>query len=244
METSQDRFLDGRIVARQPLHGFRSGTDSVMLAASVPAQPDDDLLELGSGAGIASLCLAARVPACSICGVEQISDLVDLARENARANRLESRLCFERADALDLPAHWRRSFGHVFCNPPFHGDEGHASPSIQRALALQDAGRLRDWLAAGLKRVRAGGTLTVIVRGDRLGEILRAIPPHGTAILPLWPHAGIPAKRVIVQIRKNSRAPLMLLAGLVLHDANGCYTDDAEAVLRHAGSLAVGTPRL
>jgi tRNA1(Val) A37 N6-methylase TrmN6 len=37
---------------------------------------------------------------------------------------------------------------------------------------------------------------------------------------------------VIVQLRKASRAPLRMLHGLVLHNAYGSYTDEADAVLR------------
>ena len=241
---STDRFLDGRVVASQPVDGFRSGLDAVMVAAAIPALEGDEVFELGSGAGTASLCLAARVPACRVFGIDVVQDLVELARENARTNHMESRVHFVQGNALDLPVDYRRSFDHVFCNPPYHGREGNPSPNTKRALALQDENRLGDWLAAGLRRVVSGGTLSAIIRADRLGEALHALPPRGIAILPLWPRAGEAAKRVIVNTTMNSRAPLALLAGLVLHEEDGRYTEQAEAVLRHAGSLAVGSPRL
>ncbi|MGH6876990.1 MAG: tRNA1(Val) (adenine(37)-N6)-methyltransferase [Rhizomicrobium sp.] len=244
MESSEDRFLDGRILARQPLDGFRAGIDAVMLAAAVPASSLDELLELGSGAGIASLCVASRVPDCSICGVEIASGLVELARANACANHMEQRLSFQCADVLNPEADLRRGFDHVFCNPPFHGKNEKASPDEARARALRDDGRLGEWLAAGTNRTKAGGTFTAIIRTDRLGEVLRGLPTRGVAIFPLWPRAGDVAKRAIVQLHKNSRAPLTLHAGLVLHERDGRYTDNAEAVLRRAGSLALASPRL
>jgi tRNA1(Val) A37 N6-methylase TrmN6 len=40
-----------------------------------------------------------------------------------------------------------------------------------------------------------------------------------------------------VQARKASRAGLRLLPGLVLHEADGRYTDKAEAVLREGAAL-------
>jgi len=243
-QTSSDRFLNGRVIASQPLTGFRSGLDAVMVSAAVPARADDEVLELGSGAGIASLCLAARIPECRVCGIELFPELVDLARANACVNRMEGRVTFEHGDVLDPPRDWRRDFDHVFCNPPFHDDDGERSPHAGRAVALQDTGTLGDWLAAGLKRVRAGGTMTAIIRADRIGETLGTLPVFGIVVFPLWPRVGNVAKRVIVQATKNSRAPFVLDAGLVLHSADGRYTDDADVVLRHAGSLAVGSPRL
>ena len=242
MEWSEDRFLGGRIVVRQPLDGFRSGTDAVMLAAAVPPNAGDELLEIGSGVGVASLCLAARVDGCTIAGVEVAAELVALAQANARLNQLDQRVRFEPADGLRLPQHLRKSFDHVFCNPPFHGSAGEISPNEDRARALIDRDGLGRWIATALARVSAGGTLTLILRADRLGEALQALPQHGVTIFPLWRRERAPAKRTILQIRKSSRAPPVLLPGLVLHDESGCYTPEADAVLRGAASLALLTP--
>jgi len=61
---------------------------------------------------------------------------------------------------------------------------------------------------------------------------------QGIALIPLWPARDAPAKRIIVRAQMNSRAPLQLLAGVVLHDADGRPTPEAEAILRHAGALS------
>jgi len=106
-----------------------------------------------------------------------------------------------------------------------------------QALALQDGGRLADWLALGLKRTASGGTFTAILRADRLAEALAALPERGVAVFPLWPRAGQPAKRVILQVRQGARTPLQVLAGLVLHAADGTYTAEADAVLRQGAGL-------
>jgi len=232
-----DRFLGGRIAADQSGAGFRSGLDAVMLAAAVPAGAGESVLELGSGAGVASLCLAARVPGCEVWGLEIDADLARLANANAQANNVADRVHFVAGDALAPPQALRREFHHVFCNPPFHQAEGQASPDPARALALHDQGALAGWLAAGLKRTISGGSFTAILRADRLSEALAALPERGTVILPLWPRAGEAAKRVIVQSRKGGRAPLVLLPGLVLHEAGGDYTPEADAILRGRAGL-------
>jgi tRNA1Val (adenine37-N6)-methyltransferase len=236
---TEDRFLGGRIVAKQPADGFRSGLDAVMLAAAVPAAGGEDVLELGCGAAVAGLCLAARVQGCTITGIDSEAFLVSLAGDNARTNTMASRFTFVAADALSAPPELRRNYDHVFCNPPFHDGTGPRSPSRARATALHDDGQLRKWLASGLKRVRGKGSFTVIVRADRLGQVLADLPPYGVTVFPLWPSEDKPASRIVVQIRKNSRAPPCLLPGLILHEKDGRYTPEADAVLRHAGSLAL-----
>ena len=63
----------------------------------------------------------------------------------------------------------------------------------------------------------------------RLGEIV---------VFPLWPGAeNEGARRIVVRGRKDIRTPTRLLAGLVLHRADGRFTATAEAVLRGGEGL-------
>jgi tRNA1Val (adenine37-N6)-methyltransferase len=226
---TEDRFLGGKLALRQMKDGFRAGLDAVMLAAAVPARTGDEVLELGSGAGTASLCLAARVPGVEITGAEIESALVTLSNGNASANGLGEAAVFVTVDVLDLPPDMRRDYAHVFSNPPFHDGEG--------APATHDAGELADWLTVGVKRTASGGTFTCILRADRMGEALAVLPQTGVKVFPLHPRDGIAAKRVILQIAKGSRAPFAMLHGLVLHQADGSYTAEADAVLRGEAGL-------
>ena len=236
-----ETFLDGKVKVAQPESGFRSGLDAVMLAAAVPAQAGQTALELGAGAGTASLCLLARVPGLALTGVEIDKSLTALAGDNAAANGLQAD--FACADIFALPSELKRDFDQVFCNPPFHG-EGQVSPNEMRATALMDQGRLEDWLRIGLQRTISGGFFTAILRADRLNQALAALPEKGVAVFPLWPKAGEAAKRVIVQARKGSNAPFVLLPGLVLHQVNGAWTPEADDVLRRGNPLALTGGRL
>lgn len=236
---SKDKFLGGRVVLEQPETGFRAGLDAVMLAAAVPAVPGGEVMELGSGAGTACLCLASRVDHLRVKGIEIDPDLAALAGTNAEANGLSEWVRFVASDVFALPACLKRPFDHVFCNPPFHGEDGEAAPDPARARALQDGGKLKDWLVTGLKRTVSGGTFTAILRADRLGEALAALPGRGMTVFPLWPKLGVAAKRVILQVLAGSRAPLAMRPGLVLHQEDGSYTPEAEAVLRGGGRLSL-----
>lgn len=241
---SEDRFLDGRINVRQPIGGFRSGLDAVILAAAIPDCDGGEMLELGAGAGAAALCVASRLPSVGITAVEIDAELVALAADNARRNAMGGRVRFEQGDVLALQPALKREFAHVFANPPFHGSEGLPAPDEARRRARQDFGTLAEWLETGVRRTASGGTFTTILRADRLGEALAALPPTGVLVFPLWPRAGEPAKRILLQIRKAARSPLMLQPGLVLHDEDGHFTPQAEAIFRGRTSLALGQPRL
>lgn len=235
MTDGREYFLGGQVMVRQSQHGFRAGLDAVMLAAAVPARAGEDVLELGAGAGTASLCLARRSDGVRVRGIEIDPELVALAGENAEANGMAERATFVAADVFDLPSELRRPFSHVLCNPPFHDAAGETAPNPGRARALQDNGTLTSWLTVGLKRTVSGGSFTAILRADRLSEALGALPDRGLSVFPLWPRAGEPAKRVLIQVQQGSRRPLRLLSGLVLHQADGRYTPEADAVLRGEG---------
>jgi tRNA1(Val) A37 N6-methylase TrmN6 len=220
----------------QPKRGFRAGHDTVLLAASVPAEPGSRVLELGAGAGVASLCLAARIPGATVLGIEVVTDLVALANENAARNGMASRVRFEMGDVLQPDR--LGPFDHAFFNPPFYPASGQESPTAARDRATRDADlALPEWMGAALSAVVDGGTVTAIVRADRAAELLSAAQGLAAILFPLFPHAGEGPKRTIVQVLKGRAGPLRTAAGLVLHQANGRNTDTAEAVLRAGTAL-------
>lgn len=243
---TEDAFLGGRLTIRQPARGFRSGHEAVLLAASIPAVGRAHALEAGLGAGVASLCLLARVPGVSATGLEAHGDMAALAAANAHSNGLADRLEVV-VGMIEAPPEGlrRRSFDHVFANPPFlEAGEGAAAPDEMRALArLGPEGTLKAWVDFCVRRTASGGTVTLLHRADRLDRMLEALGGRCGAVhvFPLWPKAGQPAKRVLLRAIKGARAPLTLLPGLVLHAADGRYGEEAEAVLRTGAPLAALT---
>ena len=73
---TEDRFLGGQVLLRQPAGGYRAAIDPVLLAASVDARSGERVLEAGTGHGAAAICLAHRVRDCRVSGIEVQPDLV------------------------------------------------------------------------------------------------------------------------------------------------------------------------
>jgi tRNA1Val (adenine37-N6)-methyltransferase len=242
---TDDHLLGGRVSYSQPAEGFRAGIEPVFLAAAIPARRGERVLEGGSGAGAALLCLSARVTGVQGVGVERDPCLVSLAARNAKAN-CAAGLSFFVADVAAMPlAHGAGpsagTFDHAFANPPYHPADGTASPLPSRVLAKRgEPGLLAVWARALAAPLRHRGTLTFILPAGSLAESLTAMAEAGcaaSAILPLWPKRDRPAKLLLVHGVKGGRAPLRLLPGLVLHDAGGSFTPAAEAILREGAEL-------
>jgi tRNA1(Val) A37 N6-methylase TrmN6 len=242
-DVTRDALLGGRVRLYQPRQGYRVAIDPVFLAAAVPVVRGDRVLDVGCGVGAASLCVAFREPGCRISAVEANRDLVRLAVENVSANAMGGRIDVMVGDLVRPPSRLAPgSFHHVMANPPYLED-GQATPSPipGKAMAnIESTARLGDWLRFALMMVRAGGTVTVIHRADRLDALLAEL--HGRAggivVFPLWPdRTSRPAKRVLVRVVKGSATPMRLAAGLVLHEPGGGYSEPAEQILRHAAAL-------
>jgi tRNA1Val (adenine37-N6)-methyltransferase len=235
---TEGTLLGGRVAYAQPEGGFRSGIEPVLLAAAIPARPGQTVLEAGTGAGAALLCLAARVPGLTAIGVERDPALAALAARNARANGMDGvHVVAADVDALPL----RGGCDHAFANPPYHALGGTPSPQGERRLAKQADGALfARWAAAMAAVLRPRGTLTLIVPVAALPACMAALTACGCApdaLLPLWPKAGRAAKLALVRGVKGGRGAFRVLPGVVLHQADGAFTAEADAVLRGGAAL-------
>ncbi|WP_417259735.1 tRNA1(Val) (adenine(37)-N6)-methyltransferase [Celeribacter sp.] len=241
-----DDFLGGRVRLLQPANGYRAGIDPVLLAAAVGASSGQNVLELGCGAGAASLCLHARVSGLSFVGVEVQAEYASLARRNAQANGATMQVV--EADLRNLPADIKaQRFDHVIANPPyFKREKSTAAQDAGRDVALGGDTPLEAWVDVAARRLAPKGYLTMIQKADRLPDLICAISGRlgSMRVLPVQSRIGRPAGLVILQARKAGRADFVLHAPLVMHegarherDAES-YTLQISAILRKAAAIA------
>lgn len=242
-EVTEDRILGGQVVLRQAAKGYRAGMDAALLAAACDARPGERVLDLGCGVGAVMLAAAARRPGAAFVGLERDAAAAALARANIAANALS-----DRAEALEADVGQRFAalglapFDAALANPPFFDDPaGLRAPHPAKRAAWMAEGGLAAWTEFLAKAVREGGTITVIHRADRLGDLLALLGGKAGSfqVRPVHPFADAPASRVLVRAVKTGKAPLRLLPPLVLHDgAGGKHTAAAEAILRGEAGLS------
>jgi tRNA1(Val) A37 N6-methylase TrmN6 len=245
--TSEDAVLGGRLVVRQPLRGHRVGHDAILLAAATAARPGDHAVDLGAGVGAAGLALAKRIAGVTVTLVDIDPALAALAEENAARNGMDNRvraICLDVGAPIEAFAAAGLTVGSTDCvlmNPPFNVLQNPSPEPQRRAAHAATASTLREWVHAASRLLRPSGMLTLVWRADGLTEVLAglAVDFGGVTVLPIYPKPGAPAIRILARAIKASRAPLALLPSLVLADAAGKPTMEAEAVLRGGAGLAL-----
>ena len=102
------------------------------------------------------------------------------------------------------------------------------------------------WVRTAARLLRPRGSLTLIWRADGFADVLAALAPAlrrsdraaGTSASP-----EEPAIRVIVNAVEGQPRAAAVLPGLVLNDAAGRPTVQAEAILRDGTALPMQTER-
>ena len=160
-EVTEDELLGGAVKVRQPRTGFRVAIDTVLLAAAVPAQDGQTVLEPGAGIAAAALCLASRVPGCRVVGLEQQADLVRLAGENVRLNRMGSRVDVMVGDLAHPPPRLvPGAYGHVMMNPPYFeaGTTRQPNSPARAAARIETEADLAAWIGFAVAMLPRKGT--------------------------------------------------------------------------------------
>jgi tRNA1(Val) A37 N6-methylase TrmN6 len=249
-ELTEDAFLGGRLVLRQPKSGHRAGHDAMLLAAATLARSGDRVVDFGAGVGAAGLALARRVAGIGLVLVEIDSDLAAIARGNAAANTIAADVVVldvtSAADHFAAAGLLPDSVDVVLMNPPFNDSVRHrASPDQARQMAhVATSATLESWIHAARRILKSGGVLTLIWRADGIAEVLAALDRGfgSLDILPVHGEAATPAIRLLVRARKGGKAPARIHAALMLNDRASVPNKQVQDVLAGKGILPLANP--
>jgi tRNA1(Val) A37 N6-methylase TrmN6 len=240
MAFSEDLFLGGRLLLRQPLSGHRVGTDALLAAAITP--PKGRVCDLGAGVGLIGLALVLagaeeavlveRDPVFAVCAAENLKGFKSQSKGGSA--RLEQIDIFDRKAMLTRPALADQSFDAVVTNPPYDQSlKGRRSPRpLRQAAHAMAGGSLEEWLQAATRLLRHGGTFAMIHRADRIADVLAAMPARlgGRVLRFVQPRVDQAATRLLISAVAGSRAALTVLPPLILHDSAGKFMPEVQAL--------------
>ena len=237
----QDYLLNKTVKIYQPEGFYHASTDAVWLAASVnKIKKGDNFLDVGSGTGAVSLCIAARFKdkGINITGIDIQKELIEASKKSALANNFNNVL-FEQIDIMKnkyKPCY----FNHVLSNPPYSiGDM--PSPNLSKATAHNfDEISFNKWIDFCIKALKPQGRFYMINRAEALEYIISGLRGRlgGIEVLPIFSKpSDAKAKRVIVRAQKDSKAPLIIHTPIYVHKDDCSHSELAEKILRQAQAL-------
>jgi len=235
--TTEDTLLGGKVTIFQPVKGFRAGTDSVLLGASVAnlVLKGENVAEFGCGAGGALFPAMFQRRSCQFTAIEQDGAMLALAARGAEANQVADRLALTHQDIGAYAREHENAFDLVFSNPPYFEPGDIVDPGEGKSGSYLHTLGLDDWLKAMLFAARPRGFVVLIHRSAELARILTRLDKQAgeIAVFPIRPYPGAEANRVLVQARKGLRSGrVRLLAGLDLFEKkDGPYTARMKAIM-------------
>lgn len=161
----------------QKISGNRYTQDSVRLVDFVLEGEckGSKVIDLGTGAGVMPLLIAAKTRAMEITGVEVVDEYAALAKRNVLLNGLSTSIKIASCDFRDLPAnHPEGSFDIVISNPPYiKAGAGRQSPDPVRWIGRSEVmGGLRDLLTASRHLAGRDGRMFFVFPVARMDEML------------------------------------------------------------------------
>lgn len=243
-ELSQDSFYRGGFEVFQPVAiGHRSGSDALLLAASLPQNSQGRMADLGAGSGVATLAALTTHPELEAVLVEVDPAMAQIARKSlalsvnadlakrARVLEADATLAGRARENLGLADN---SFDHVIMNPPYNHSGQKPSAQPLKALAHKmEEGGLAAWMRTAAAILKPGGWVHLIYRSEMLDDIITSMRGRfgAISIIPLHARADEKASRLVVRGKRGSRAELSVLPGVILHEPDGKPTAIAEELI-------------
>lgn len=189
----------------QDLHSQSVSSAAAFLSSYIIenfAAEESRVLDLGCGCGIISIMICLCRPRWKVQGIDLQTELIQIARENARLCELE--ISFEVGDLRDY--HSLEQFDLIVSNPPWQkAGTGLLSPHHSKNLSsFELTCELNDVLCAIQRNLRPGGGKAILIYPqERSEEIGEAIQQSGLDIIRSF-QQGARKKFIIFEIETRN----------------------------------------
>ena len=223
-----------RILQKQ--HGFRYGTDAVLLSDFALIHKRDRVADFGAGTGIISLLLAGRYPGIRVDGIEIQSDLAEMAARSVQMNGLSDRITVHEGDIRDaLALLGTNSMDAVVCNPPYFKSEASLLPEDEnkRASRIDGSITIAEICLSANKVLKSGGRMSVVFPAARAAELIGAMEQNHLApkrIRTVHGTVDHAPKLILMDAVKDGGSQLMWLPLLILQNKDGTPTEEYRRI--------------
>ena len=213
---------------------FQPGTDSFLLGSFPKLKRGEQVCDLGAGTGLLGLLLLAREPSLHITNVEIQGAACELARRTAALNGLEQAVTCVEGDLRDATLLKAGSFDLVIANPPYFAQSSgaQAASDARRTARSEVSCTLEDICATAMRLLRWGGRLALVLRTERLAELMELTRRHGLEpkrLRMIQNTAQSAPGLFLLECRRGGKTGLTVEAPLIMVNADGTPTADVDA---------------
>ena len=232
MKVSIDSFIGGKIKIYQPVKGYRAGLDAVLLASTVKTFDKCKLLDVGSGTGVISFCIAYRSNNIFITGIEKNFTYYSLSLKSKKINNLKSIINFSNTDLAYVN---NFQYDIVVSNPPWFlkGSTYESDNNLLNDAKIESLD-LNIWIQKIYENLNSKGSYYTIFPYNRVDKIVRLLEHYFTLvnIYPISSFLDSAPNKAIIYAKKTGKNKLCKVHNrIIIHKSDNSFKDNVNDVL-------------
>lgn len=230
-ERIDDLMRAGLSIIQNPKR-FCFGMDAVLLAGFSKTNPQDKVIDLGTGNGIIPFLLYGRYQTKSIVGIDIQRENIDLANRSLSLNQLEEYISFQEMNIKDALFNFEKSsFDIVVSNPPYiAGGKGLVNEASSKAIARHEIYcNLEEVIQSAAGLLKQGGRFYMVHKPFRVDEIFILMNRYGIPVKRMklvHPFIDREPNMILVEGVKGSKGSVIIEKPLVVYESQGKYTKE------------------
>ncbi len=225
-------------VMEQDKKYLKLGTDAMLLSEFARIKKNDNVCDLGCGAGAVSILLAARHESVRLCGIEIVEGAARLCEKNIAHNNISDRMCVHCADLKNVRGLFSAgSFDAVVSNPPFMeaGSGLHTESEELLCARMEICCTIDDVCAAASYLLKFGGSFSLVYRPSRLADLFASLKKHNLApkrMRLVQDTVNAEPSLVLLEARKGGGSGIKNMPALILKNQDGSESEETKRIYR------------
>lgn len=224
--------------------GFCFGIDSVLLSDFAKGiKKNSTVVDIGTGTGIISILLSAKIDAKKFYGIEIQEDVANMARRSVSLNNLEDKIEILNTNIKDIFEYLEpNKIDAIVTNPPYmKQNTGKVNEEKKKLISRHEIEcTLEDIIQISYKLLKSNGEFYMVHRAERIVDILynlRKYKLEPKVLRFIQPRENKEPNLVLIKAVKNAGYQLTLEKPLIVYNNDGSYTDEILEIYNKKGEI-------
>lgn len=211
---------------------FCFGMDSVILSDfAKEIKNNSTVLDLGTGTGIISILLTAKINVKKIYGIELQEEVAKMANKSIKLNKLENKIEIINDNIKNLEKYFKKnSIDAIVTNPPYKKENTGVKNEnkIKLISKYELEACLEDFIKISSILLKDKGEFYIVHRPDRVVdiiEILRKYKLEPKLIKLVYPKINKAPNLILIKCVKNANNFLKFEEPLIVYNNDSTYTE-------------------